>query len=534
MLNAERVANGTHRSPWKQTALWVLLLSAGVAYLYPSITNPLNPYDEGLVAVYAMAILDGKLPYRDFWTLYSPGQYYATAAVFTIFGPSIMALRLWDIVLRSLLALAAHMLASRLSNRWLGLLSWAVVLIWFEAPRIGFGLTFGWPVVPALVCFLFGIAATMQSFVNPRWLYVAGALTGLGALFRQDFALYAVTAQSVAVFSYFYSGLNRSKDRFLRVLASARKLLPFIAAFMAVTVPAALYFLFNAPLNDLIQDLITYPVSIYPSQRDLPYPPLGFDSFPFYFFFLVFALSSYLVYRMATRPANEMTRTWACGVTSVVLFGLLGFNQARVRSDLLHIAVSLVAAVILLPALIVGFRVLYRRSVLPVAAMVGAVACLLCFGPLSAYFAAFPKPKVNDSLLPRAQGMPVEEGQLRVIEYLKQRTNPGDLIYSGVGRHDRIFANDVMIYFLSELRPATRYVDLNPGQATTQSAQREMCNDLEIHSVEYVVIWKGVDGVSEPNESAKSSGVTLLDTCIASRYSAVYSAGQYLVLQRNR
>ena len=33
-----------------------------------------------------LRILDGEVPYRDFWTIYAPGSYYVSAALFALFG----------------------------------------------------------------------------------------------------------------------------------------------------------------------------------------------------------------------------------------------------------------------------------------------------------------------------------------------------------------------------------------------------------------------------------------------------------------
>ena len=40
----------------------------------------------GVAEVGAMRVLAGDLPYRDFWTLYAPGQFYLLAGLFAVFG----------------------------------------------------------------------------------------------------------------------------------------------------------------------------------------------------------------------------------------------------------------------------------------------------------------------------------------------------------------------------------------------------------------------------------------------------------------
>src|SRR5207244_11529685 len=42
------------------------------------------PYSVGIVG--ALRILDGDIPYRDFWTIYAPGHFYLLALLFFVFG----------------------------------------------------------------------------------------------------------------------------------------------------------------------------------------------------------------------------------------------------------------------------------------------------------------------------------------------------------------------------------------------------------------------------------------------------------------
>ena len=60
-----------------------------------------NIYDEGFIVVGAQRVLDGEIPYRDFWNLYAPGQLYAVAGLFRLFGSSILTEELWDVAIRA-------------------------------------------------------------------------------------------------------------------------------------------------------------------------------------------------------------------------------------------------------------------------------------------------------------------------------------------------------------------------------------------------------------------------------------------------
>ena len=64
----------------------LILFVVALAYLQIGTFLPLNVYDEGIIAFGAVRVMDGQIPYRDFWTQYSPGQLYVLAGLFQVFG----------------------------------------------------------------------------------------------------------------------------------------------------------------------------------------------------------------------------------------------------------------------------------------------------------------------------------------------------------------------------------------------------------------------------------------------------------------
>ena len=80
---------------------------------------PLSPYDEGLVVYGAQRVREGDVPYRDFWTLYAPGQLYVLAGLFEVFGASLLVERIYTNVVHVLIVVCAFRLAVRLTSpRW--------------------------------------------------------------------------------------------------------------------------------------------------------------------------------------------------------------------------------------------------------------------------------------------------------------------------------------------------------------------------------------------------------------------------------
>ena len=115
-----------------------------------------------------------------------------------------------------------------------------------------------------------------------------------------------------------------------------------------------------------------------------------------------------------------------------------------------------------------------------------------------------------------------------LISYLIGITRDGEAIYSGVQDHSRLFANDALIYFLADRRPATRFVQMDPGIANTESGQSEIRAALEVERVRVLVL---LDMKSKENNlSSKSNGIEILDRFIDERYQEVGQFGPYKVM----
>src|SRR4051812_4396531 len=70
----------------------------------------LNRIDEGFSAYGAQRILNGEIPYKDFWTIYLPAHYYFLALVFKIFGTTLWVERVWSILGQFLMSVMVYFL----------------------------------------------------------------------------------------------------------------------------------------------------------------------------------------------------------------------------------------------------------------------------------------------------------------------------------------------------------------------------------------------------------------------------------------
>src|SRR6266581_295096 len=166
-------------------ATWLMpisLLVPSYLFLLFSMDLNLNVYDEGIVLYGANRILKGDIPYRDFWTSYGPGQYYALATLFKVLGSSVLLERAWDILLRAGIAVIAYSQVKRYAGMWFAIAAWFTALV-----ALSYFKSYAFPMFPALLFTLLSIStlsATLKDTSNIASLFRAGCLVGLSTLFR--------------------------------------------------------------------------------------------------------------------------------------------------------------------------------------------------------------------------------------------------------------------------------------------------------------------------------------------------------------
>jgi hypothetical protein len=94
-----------------------------------------------------------------------------------------------------------------------------------------------------------------------------------------------------------------------------------------------------------------------------------------------------------------------------------------------------------------------------------------------------------------------------------------------LNRHDRIFENPVGLYFAAGRPPATHWHQFDPGMQTRADIQSAIIGELERKRVRLVVRDATYEDFSEPNGSAVSSGVFLLDRYLDAHYRPVAASG---------
>ena len=554
----ERAPSWSHRAfPWWSLPVLALTAALQLFWMDPFV----GVYDESLVLFGADRVLHGDIPYRDFWSIYGPGAYYALAGIFRIFGETAFVGRLADVVVKTAIVAMAYLIVRTFGARTIALVAASFVLLLMV--RLA---NYGAPLFVAILASLAALYGLRMAAAraSPRLAAVSGALAGVGLLYRHDLGVYCVLV--CAVF------LWRVRVDIRPPVPAANSLVkPFLWGLAAVLLPAVVYLGLKVPVGDLWFNLVTVPLTVYPTVRALPLVPVSpllgeavmqrslptlmqLDVyFPFLVALVLLPLEAHRLLRRRRRqhldqardpdPSRDLSSLF---FRVLLLLHLLFIAKGWVRFSELHMGAALVTSVVVVAAGVARARAgwpswlfvagglmillvlvakpfeyaasnLVRGKSIPVReAQWGLVAHRLC----------------RDAPLPRIRCLALDEDRLAVARFLLDNRGGDTRLYVGAGRHDKLFVGDVVLYFATGARAATRWHDLHPGVQTRLEVQREMVREIESSSAQFIVVDRTWDDIVEPNASASSSGAVLLDEFIRRDYSTVFRSGSIAVLKR--
>lgn len=508
-------------------------------------------YDEGLILYGAARVAQGEVPYRDFWSMYGPGSFYVLAALFRAFGETVVVARGFDVASRAAIVVLVFALVAGLARREGG------ANVGFIAALGALGLLiiapgYEFPVYPALAFALLAVAFVRRAVEAPtRWQawFGAGAAAGMAAVFRHDLGAYAL---GVCCYALVVSRrVDGAVPGFGRVHGAA-----LAGGFALALGPPLVALLRAVPGADLIDNLIRIPALVYAPYRHLPLPSLPVAlqqavemqsatplfALAYYAPIGITLVAAVLALRVRRQrrsevPPRSLTARQIVFET-LTLLTLLFCVKAGVRAGSMHVMPALILAVV--PgALMVdrsGSRFLKALSLAAVLAVVGVriglSATELEAPPGGGVGSAFARwAGCERGPVARLRCFRIDADRAAVLAYLGRHAVPGVPIYIGTGRHDKLFVNNVELYFLSGLPAATKWHDLHPGVQTTREVQLEMLAEMRARPPQFVVVNTEWDDFVEPNASAVSSGVTLLDAHLRDAFEPVFGSGTFSVWQ---
>ncbi len=538
---------------------WVVPLGVvALACLLPLIElwrAPGPPMEEGFMLVFPELVLDGQVPNRDFLHLYGPGSLWVLAGVFQVFGTTLASERVVGF-LQQLAVVFGVFALLRPWGRWVAAAGGAMTAV-ILVPTIGLtalawtgGLALGlW----ALDHQLGAADAAAGSSRRRRALMIAGLLAGAALLYRPD--LVVAIALSSAVLWWAFE--RRDRLRF--------------AGGLAIGLSPYVLHIAMAGVGNVVEGLVLQPVFELRAGRSLPFPPSWdhFDGFlqragaliePSWplpapatpaqlslWLGLLFAANATLVI-MGVRAAHRGDRR----LLALALFSAGLLPQAIQRADSTHLAWVSCVPLGLLPAAVVEAQRAWRPRWSPqrTAIMAGAVPVVatLALAPTFVW-------GIYADYVGRSFGFSeIEAGTMRrgdrVFHYgrldavaavndmlpdVERIAEPGDSLFVGTGDLRKTPYSEAFLYYLlPELKPATQYIEMDPGIANAEDSG--MADELR--RADIVILSSIRDDWDEPNESRKfgpnePNEVIEHDFCLVESYGrGLYGRGLYELYRR--
>src|SRR5258708_17746396 len=164
-------------------AIPLLVFLRSVAYLSIFCRYTSLEPDEGIVLSGAERILRGEVPYRDFFSFYTPGSFYLVAFWFRIFGDSLAVARTSLAIAGAASSLVTYVLARRVCSR--GIALFAAALATVAGLPYRFLVLHNW-YSTALACLTLYAAVRLLETRKTTWAFATGSLTSLTILFEQS------------------------------------------------------------------------------------------------------------------------------------------------------------------------------------------------------------------------------------------------------------------------------------------------------------------------------------------------------------
>jgi hypothetical protein len=327
--------------------------------------------------------------------------------------------------------------------------------------------------------------------------------------------------------------------------------------------------LFYAATNtipDFIFQIIEFPAKFYTQMRSLPFPRLGLirgaselSNFIVYLPIIAVlysvALGLSVLFNYIKDGQKYDFSGWAWKLALVASISVLFYSKGFVRVSPIHMSLSIIPAFIVLAA--VTHRIVLRPSLSAILAIGFALlATVIPSLPATVYVAKQVSHNVASSLrvtnnqlpinletmtnisckpelyLERARCFSLPTDMIKALEFVYDHSVQGEKIFVGVGRHDKIFINNIAFYFLADRPPATKWYHFDPGLQTSNLIQSKIVADLEADMPRFVVLDTEWDEINEPNGSSVSSGVNTLDNYIDSKFLDVADFGPFRILGR--
>lgn len=530
-----RRANPSMRYLWARWTEYILLFIFAFVLVFLSSNRFVNPYDEGIILTGASQMGRGLVIHRDFYANYGPAQFWLLSKFFDIFGADVLTEKAYDALIRAGLTLAAYIILRNHAGRAITWIATATLLTWLSAAGIS-----GYPLYPALLLILCSTAMLVAPLSEDGYRpisFACGILTGCAFLFKYDVGMYGILGQ-IAVIFFTAIFIRKERERLSRhtLLTSAN----YIAG---VAIPIAFWLAYlqaHGALQGFIHDIFEFSAKNYSQTRGLPMPSLteivsmvDFPRLSIYMPLLIIAAS--VLFLLGSRLEEASTKPYREHYLlslALCFLTIVFFMRGMVRASVEHMQIALIPSILLLALCCnsTGGKKTHRFLAISLSSILLVSTTSFAAVKLRSYIPVWTKILAGSS---QAEGFfLLYEQRAEALQFLRDHTTYDDTLFVGAGRHDKIFSNDISVYFLSQRQPATHWYQFDPGLQNSLFIQEKMVHDLDTNKPKFVWSETSWDEVREPNMSAISSGVFLLDNYIEAHYVPVATFGKITIKLR--
>jgi len=506
----------------------ILLLASGLFV-------ELNIYDEAIPLVGSELVNNGGNLYQDFWTIYSPGQFYLMSFFRNLGLESVFAFRIISFLISigicSILYLFARKFFTRFSSS---------LIFFMPALLLSNANFFSRSILSSLLLAFLSVFVLFAYLKEPKtkFLLVAGGLMGLTAVFRHDMGGYLFGMEFQAIF---FASLSHTFAKDLptkqKIIYGLKNAFIFTSGLLFV-LPIALYFIATIPFDLLWDNLIKIPITTFREFRNLSFPNFShllsdfsistkirmtWETIAFFLPLITYFLTILsIVIRVKTkRLVLNGTQFWY----EMTLFnlGINLYNQAMVRSDFEHAIPTFIVSVLLAFIFIKEFVPIRFRyiAMLIYTFFVMSLPVSYKIKQIRETYSTIDIENNRAKML----SMKLIDGQTynQVLNYIMNNTTEEEYIYSGVEDHDDFLLNDVMLYFLTKRKCPNKYYELHPGITTQETVQSEILNSLIEKNVRLIILLSS----SSNGEYEIKENKNILDNYIDKNYKLEKTINQY-------
>ncbi len=332
----------------------VLLFVMSLAYLtmfrhYSS----LEP-DEGIVLQGVERILHGEVPYRDFFSFYTPGSFYLVAFLFRFAGDSLIMARICLAVAGAICSVITYLLARRVCSR--GIAVFAAALTTSTGFAYRFLVLHNW-YSTLLACLAVYAGVRFLESHKGLWAFVTGCLSSSTILFEQSKGAGLCLGFALGFLSLRLVGRQR--------IFGPAQLASMLAGFLLPIIPVCVYFGMEGSLGMMLQDW-AWPLRHYTQANHVSYGWQNWSDHARQMIFYSGPVGVRVLKTLAVSPG------FLVPVLPLVGLGLFGYWVARMRRQELapahgsyYVLISSTSSGLLLSVVIVRSDIIHLMYLAP-------------------------------------------------------------------------------------------------------------------------------------------------------------------------